>query len=376
LVCRLCPEGYACPGSSADSTPVPCGTGTYSAVGASACEDCPVGQYCPTPSVAYACEPGYFANTTKSLTCAPCTAGSECSDPAVSPVVCTTGYSADLAIACAQCPAGHSCEQGLSVVCDAGTYSLLGQDDCTPCPEGQLCTDSTEAPGACPAGSSCSGMDATPCEDGEYSILGSLECEVCDIGHYCPTKTEAQRGCPSGTHQPSPSQSSCIECVPGTRCPGMTATPISCDKGTYSGAMAATCIPCPAGTLGTDGILCPKCDAGTACVVGQLEPATACLTGTFSSDSSGECFSCPAGYTCNTTAIVTICDKGTYSALGEALCRPCAAGYANVNAGASSCSFCPDGTHTVDSADNLATSAAVKCEVCPVGYKYGARFSA
>ena len=54
----------------------------------------------------------------------------------------------------------------------SGSYSLVSEDTCTPCPAGYLCQH-TAAPAAC--------------STGYYSLTGNMLCVECSAGYYCPT---------------------------------------------------------------------------------------------------------------------------------------------------------------------------------------------
>jgi len=105
-VAGRCPAGYYCP--TGTQMPLPCGPGTYSAVGASTCTSCPAGRYCRRYAVSdtdlgtYLCEAGYY-----------------CVEGSINPGGATSS-SSDLAL----CQVGHYCPAGsaAAIQCPNGTY--------------------------------------------------------------------------------------------------------------------------------------------------------------------------------------------------------------------------------------------------------------
>jgi hypothetical protein len=101
-------------------------TGTYNPdLGASVCQDCPPGNYCPQASSTYSpCSAGSFA-TSRQSDCTKCPSGSFNSQPGAS--------------TCQQCPPGNYCPSGSDhfLPCAAGSYAALpSQANCTLCAPG------------------------------------------------------------------------------------------------------------------------------------------------------------------------------------------------------------------------------------------------
>lgn len=93
-----------------------------------------------------------------STACEACPAGSRCPTPSELPVACAEGeYSPEGASTCLTCPAGQYCpappaDAASKTACQPGTYSLGGATSCSACPRGYYCPDVSQAPVACPGG--------------------------------------------------------------------------------------------------------------------------------------------------------------------------------------------------------------------------------
>lgn len=157
--CKACPPGKYC--TTGRSTPNGnCATGHYCKASATSASptgsgtnfgDCPAGHYCPAGTGdPIQCPPGTFSgNTGRWLPsdCTSCTAGSYCSQPALTAVEgpCTVGYycptGTNVKHPTTFCVAGQRCPEGSSATsaCPAGTYQNANrQGICRTCPAGYL----------------------------------------------------------------------------------------------------------------------------------------------------------------------------------------------------------------------------------------------
>ncbi len=385
-VCRMCPAGQNCN----VAPPQDCGTGYYSQEGDKDCHKCPIGYYCgstrnsmPTP-----CLSGTATNVEASATCAACTAGQ---------------YSIRGSAVCSACPAGYYClyTDRAPIVCPFGTYSNVGATACSPCTAGYVClpgsTTPTPADRRCPRGFYCNyaTVDSTnilqlvPCPEGKY---GSAEggstvvtgCSDCPLGHYCPLK---------GMTVPIP-------CPKGTVCATLgLAVAVDCPLGTYNPnvgkSLTSDCLQCPAGNFCPKGATEPQtCAAGFYCAAGTGNFSTACHAGTYSAlkaiGTSADCTICPAGAYCpEGSGMPTYCPPGTYNPdTGKSVstdCANCDAGtacpkYGNIKSysgivcppgyycpagtGYPTQFPCPNGTYS----DEYKLTDVSQCLICPKGY--------
>ena len=188
----------------------------------------------------------------------------------------------------------------------------------------------------------------------------------------------------------------CLNCVPGTYCPGGCDQPESCPIGTASSPTLATddstCIACLAGYNQQEAgkTPCDRCPAGYKCpdVTG---PAIECGDGTYSGAESTTCSDCEAGYSCGTPSAAPVaCDAGYYALALSLTCTPCPAGqfcqtklvgptpcedgYYSTGT-ATSCTACPAGekcnnketTPTTCSEGSYSTGTTTNCFSCPAG---------
>lgn len=77
------------------------------------------------------------------------------------------------------------------------------------------------------------------------TLLVDLACYACTAGNYCPSGAAQETACNAGWYSAA-SATTCIECPPGSECPGLTAA-VACSAGTYSLGAAQSCITCPTG---------------------------------------------------------------------------------------------------------------------------------
>lgn len=115
----------------------------------------------------------------------------------------------------------------------------------------------------CPAGYSCANSNnenlgiknhrsPVPCPAGTFSPLGQYECTPCSPGYYTNSTGFA----------------SCEECPVGFMCQFPDKNPVPCPIGTYTACERQSCCSvCPLGTYTSQvgSVECQKCPAGAAC---------------------------------------------------------------------------------------------------------------
>ena len=184
------------------------------------------------------------------------------------------------------CSAGYLCISGSGTPTPDGSNPSVG----IPCPLGYYCPEGTVNPEKCPTGlvinneGASSINNCTDCPAGFICTNSSTIAQPCNPGYYCPFMSESVP-CPSGSWsniEMATNQSACLLCPEGFWCPEiatvnplMNPCPIGhyCPLGTGSLAgfnLTANPIPCPAGTYRSEvsaGSLddCHKCPAGYYC---------------------------------------------------------------------------------------------------------------
>ena len=138
----------------------------------------------------------------------------------VSSICCLFGV---LGLTIQHCPAGFYCRKEIQrsrssdsdyfpTPCPLGTFSDVGQYDCTPCEPGYYANSTGSAScAACPPGHMCpiADQNPVPCALGSYSsCTGQTCCSACAIGSYTPRVGSVY----------------CINCPAGVRCPTSTAS--------------------------------------------------------------------------------------------------------------------------------------------------------
>ena len=147
------------------------------------------------------------------------------------------------------------------------------KNNCTECPAGFQCDNST-IPITCSPGHYCPfGVDMTPCQAGTFSnVSGAVDsstCQPCPAGFWCSevaTTNPSQTPCPVGHY--------CPKGTGGAPSANMSLEPVPCPPGTYrdsvGGASLSDCFPCPAGYYCPDATtVCFNCT--DAAVKGQLD---------------------------------------------------------------------------------------------------------
>jgi hypothetical protein len=195
ISCSPCPGSFMCP----YGVPIPCAVDHYCPVGSSVQVPCPAGSYC---------NEGSITPTT-------CTAGNYC--PAA---ITNMVYPIRIPIPCSYnqyCPNGSVTPS----TCPAYTYCPTPNVS-LPCPAGATCMPNRTnlmTFTLCPAGYRCAGNRAEPipCFAGTYSVYGSSQCTPCGNGTYSSSAgSPVCTMCPLGyTTSPMyatlPSQCSCAQ---------------------------------------------------------------------------------------------------------------------------------------------------------------------
>ena len=218
----LCSPGSYCQGGKKKS----CEPGTYSnQKGASSCQFCKMGYYCPEGSTEVTrCPVGYYCPDIDTAEPIPCPPGS---------------YSTLGSQSCKVCEVGFYCPGASNKISCGPTYKVEGA-----CPEKGLSAPRSGNLGEyassgskfeiCPKGYKCDGIQKITCESGEYQDeTGQSECKKAPVGAYvkgdaqlrytvCPAGSysavegaSACTKCPSGTYQDEKGQSECKSCPDG-----------------------------------------------------------------------------------------------------------------------------------------------------------------
>lgn len=344
-VCRPCPGGFFCQGSSLPFPTGPCEPGFY----------CPAGSETATAVIApqgtftdgadpapIPCPPGTFNNVEQRASCFDCLAGRFCNDTGMTdPLICTAG---------SYCPEGTD----IPPPCERGTYSsrrgLQNATECTVCEAGLHCPDTgmLEPEGPCDPGFYCTGgaILSNPGADSVTRDYGG----PCPVGHYCPAETKfaTEYPCPPGTINPvqqRSNDSACLSCPPGSYCedPGQSEPAGPCAAGFFCSGGSSLQQP-PDGSVGGG-----PCTVGHYCPVNTSSPLQ-CPSSTFmNSTGASECYICPEGYFCDgsTPAQPQPCPIGSYCPAGTGTTPP----------------LCPEGTYN----SLLLLTSASECQPCPPG---------
>eukprot|EP00002_Diphylleia_rotans_P010730 TRINITY_DN2129_c0_g1_i2.p1 TRINITY_DN2129_c0_g1~~TRINITY_DN2129_c0_g1_i2.p1 ORF type:complete len:5186 (-),score=657.71 TRINITY_DN2129_c0_g1_i2:603-16160(-) len=357
--CMSCPTGSYCPEGSAN--PTPCPNGSYSQSWGlddiSQCIACPAGYFCISGvfNQTNRCDAGYYCPPgSDSPTTSDCPSGFYCPSGSATPIPCPSGFTSKLnsklASDCETCPAGLSCEGGMTIVCPAGYY-CNAQGIKTPCPAGTysnaLGQDSRDTCKDCPEGYFCPEGSATNMA------------RVCPAGFYCPLRSSSPSPCPVGTYSVvmgASSNQTCSPCIAGQFCPLNSTTPQRCPAGFVCESGLKDAQPCP------DGSYCPEssssarsCRPGYYCPKVQVQPLPALLD-------NGQ-YICPnisltkelcphPNMCCFVAAIQEVpCPEDSY-------CPPLS----------SSPIMCPEGYMVAHIAPSVRDSLESSCEICPLGF--------
>ena len=257
-ICKSCPEGYYCNGSSSSGTivPNPCQPGRYCPSETRHVNEylCPVGTYSSTMllvniSQCALCTPGHYCDSEGlTLPAGPCDSGYYCISGAVIPQP-SDGITGN------QCSPGTYCPSGSShpILCPVGTFNQLtgGQDRsyCISCTPGYFCDNigAQNVSGLCDSGFYCSGGASTP------TPLDLITGYFCPKGHYCESGSSTPIPCRDGEYSNVTHSTSCSVCPSGFYCPGnATITPESCPPGHFCEDGISIPSPCPMGTFNPD----------------------------------------------------------------------------------------------------------------------------
>jgi hypothetical protein len=187
----------------------------------------------------------------------------------------------------------------------------------------------------CLVGTQCPtyGISASiPCSVNTFSNSSrSLNCSSCPGDSYQPYtgQTACLIICATGFYSASATNSTCLPCSIGYKCPNVGSLPIICSENTYSNTTAATsCFFCELGSVqpstgqsaclqpcsigyhsaSASNATCVACPMGTFCNISGLLNPTACPIGAFSnSEGASVCALCAVGSFCSSTVRVFFC---------------------------------------------------------------------
>ena len=266
---------------------------------------------------------------------------------------------------CESCPSGHRCPGGTKAMpCFPGSFrseTSLSTDEsrksCDPCVAGRYQGDGgKEDCSACPEGYFCIESSTAPIQCGSVAL-------------YCPTESPIVNAATSGyyttpTSAPAENRVAQQRCEAGFACVGGVRE--ECVEGStyqsnHSQTSCITCSTCPAGTYETSACttmsdtVCEPCPAGFACLEGVKASCTA--SSTYQPDPSKSscltCSTCPAG-TYESSACTTTSDT---------VCEDCLAGSASIGGASAMCTPCTgDGQYSE-------TDGATACKTAKAGYK-------
>eukprot|EP01047_Picozoa_sp_COSAG01_P020352 COSAG01_NODE_1157_length_11476_cov_87.701503_1_plen_1017_part_10 len=400
--CQYCPSGrFSNTVGAVKCRSVPCTSGgEYSGAGATSmsavCIRCPMGKYDDDGNPATACHDcpvGQYTHTTgatSDVSCTPCPPGTF-SGNTFSAVGATT-----MSAVCIKCLMGKYDDDRNAASpcqdCPAGQYSnTTGATSCTPC----RWSDGRNM-----------GDPLCPCNAGTHKTFSNSGitvqwyCVKCAPGQYDHdhNPTTSCRDCPAGQYSITQGATSCTRCAPGTWVPrfsgnaGASNSCFKCAPGQYDHDRNPTtlCQDCPAGQYGnTQGATsCTPCAPGR--FSGNTGPSTpfvcaTCKEGSYDhdSDAATPCLDCPSGRFSNTVGAVKCrsvpcASGGEYSAdpgatSMSAVCIRCPIGrYDDDGNPATACHDCPVGQYT----HTTGATSDVSCTPCPPGTFSGNTFSA
>ena len=171
--------------------------------------------------------------------------------------------------ACSECPVSGFCPTGASTVlpCEEGTYRSspggTSAESCSVAESGYFATTQSSEQVACPRGSFSASEgrgECTTCARGRYqSATGATACRTCTKGNWCTTQVQVP--CTKDTYNPHDGNASRLACLPCPALPNSTTNEregqssiSSCMcKSSYYDAVEAddvvACVTCPSGTL-------------------------------------------------------------------------------------------------------------------------------
>lgn len=193
----------------------------------------------------------------------------------------------------------------------------------------------------------------------------SVSCSICASNTYCVGGNSLAQTCPANTASPIQStQIGDCKCLPGYKRVGSTC--VLCTGAEYCLNGLAYACGANSATVANGSSTASQCQ----CAKGHfwssaLLACTPCGWGTYKDvvGNAGSCTSCPAGTRSNQSAVQSRsgcvdCGAGTFSSSGSAVCTACGAGFA-AGAGSSACSPCGAGFFS-DGTESA-------CRPCPAG---------
>jgi hypothetical protein len=303
--------------------------------------------------------------------------------------------------------------------CAAGSFSLTGEEPCTPATPGHFAAGTgATSQTACAAGTydalsgSTSSSECLTDPSGSYSAPGASSASLCAKGTYAPTPglsscssaspgyyvaltgSSEQTPCVAGTYNPegsSTSSSACLSTPPGTWSAAASAHYTKCPAGSYEPEYGATssaaCRADPPGTYtqefasavehcnpgsyaeGTGNTACTPATPGHYAAGTGATSQTACAAGTYNalsgSTSSSACLTDPTGsYSAEGASSASLCLKGTYAPTsGLSSCRSASPGYYVALTGSSEETPCVAGTYNPEGSSTSSSA----CLSTPAG---------
>jgi hypothetical protein len=300
-----------------------CGTGTYSAAGASSCTSCGADKYTTGPrstsdAACLSLPPNTISNPSGGYTCA-------------------SGYYNNGTICVALPPNATVNSSGTGFTCGTGFYN--NGTSCVAVPANSI-RNSAGTGFTCGAGYSQNQTACTQCGAGTYSAAGASSCSNCGANKYT-------------TGPGSTSQTACLS-LPTTATLNASGTDFVCNEGYYRSGAECVALP-PNSTRNSSG-------TGFTCAAGFYNNGTSCVAVPANStrNSSGTGFTCAAGFTQTATGCVVVPPNATVNAAGTGFI--CGAGYSQ---SASGCTQCGTGTYSAAGATSCSSCGSGKFTIGP-----------
>ena len=123
------------------------------------------------------------------------------------------------------------------LICDEGTYSNIGQANCTYCPGGRYNSDEASTAERHSGVTSCK-----KCASGEFSTPKRTRCLSCSAGEYI-SAAQSCESCDPGKYTPLPINGDCLSCGGGqyTGVASAATTCTACSAGMFAPALSVNC---------------------------------------------------------------------------------------------------------------------------------------